>query len=209
MKKRPIIMIAESVRAILAGNKTQTRRVFKNPPESMVGWDEGLIRLKDSQLAPLRFCPYGCPGDRLWVRETTWINGGYVASDAPSFKNEGKRPSIFMRKAVSRITLEILNVRVEKLNDIDNEDALAEGIDPAGYGETVLLLGMNAIPAMSRSIFDFAVQWNKINDRRGFGWHQNPWVWVVEFEALLPDRIEDGRDERMERDSHDRTDPVS
>lgn len=235
MKERPIIMSADSVRAILAGNKTQTRRVFKNPAAGMVGWDRGLMQLKSSNLGPLRFCPYGVPGDRLWIREGwKFLSIGprhfvddpfpcawrYRADDKKAwgpvthdklpkqFNSKKWRSPIYMPRWASRITLGILNIRVERLSDIDNEGALAEGVDKAGHGETVLLLGLNAIPAMSKPIFDFAIMWNKLNKKQGFGWHQNPWVWVVEFAALLPERVEDGRDGRDRSIYNGRAGPV-
>jgi len=151
-QERPILFSGQMVRAILEGRKTQTRRVVKP-----VGRDEGFIVVggydKDPNQWPFRsydgdafddgngcevplVCPYGVPGDRLWVRETWkenippsgWI---YRATDEQAQWSQDKRPwrpSIFMPREASRITLEITEVRVERLQEIGPVDIAAEGV---------------------------------------------------------------------------------
>ncbi len=185
MKERPILFSAPMVKAILAGNKTQTRRIVKD--EAVEG-------------ATARGCPYGTTGDRLWVKETFF--------DARLFKHEplfaamkldyiyradydyreGKRepsviadhhwkPSIFMPRAASRITLEITGVRVERLQDISEDDAKAEGFIPMKIGGTP----QSAIGGETYRD-GYAYLWDGIN---GVGaWAKNPWVWVIAFKKL-------------------------
>jgi hypothetical protein len=152
-------------------------------------------------------CPYG-PGDLLWVRETwaTWrmyddVKPSELSEDVSlwwpangSSRRElhhkpGKnRPSIFMPRWASRITLRVTDVRVERVQDISADDAIFEGAVDAGvvaayeaseyteYGDE------HEIPDMC--IDQFRALWESINGPRGFGWDENPWVWVVEFEMV-------------------------
>lgn len=151
--EKPILFSGEMVNAILAGRKTMTRRVVKNDAH----------------------CPYAS-GDTLWVRETFAVNcvGGqdflfYRADSYPDGDGAPWKPSIFMPRKYSRITLRITDVRVERLQDISEDDAIAEGIEPDPHVSTWL---------------KFALLWNRINEERGFGWDTNPWVWVVRFERV-------------------------
>lgn len=150
MKDRPILFSAPMVRAILEGRKTQTRRAVNgvaDPDEIEVLGDSGEAFMHSGACesfcdyacggAVLK-CPYGIPGDRLWVKETFWkhkqtsfVRHADCASDA-SWKEKGWRkvPSIHMPRWASRITLEIADVRVERLQDISEADAVAEGLDP-------------------------------------------------------------------------------
>lgn len=224
MSERPILFSGEMVRAILAGKKTQTRRVIKPQPQALNdrGWFEyrGKSRGKCTWnafvtkavlgTAPIEeWCPYGQPGDRLWVRETWntvdyevdypgvcirykaseptpgvlrqsedyWISWDIVEKhgDNPdkymdaNFRSDW-RPSIHMPRWASRITLEVTGVRVEQVQDISEADVQAEGCETGSeywYDE-------------------FRKLWNAINDKRGFGWYTNPWVWVVEFRMVRP-----------------------
>lgn len=180
MKERPILFRGEMVRAILSGIKTQTRRVLK-PQPSFVN-QCGIPFYPDGK-GPVdyRDCPYGQPGDRLWVRET-WMKpeGGaldYRAKWTPRDErkmpvHEKWRPSIFMPRWASRITLGITDVRVERLQMITDSDSLAEG---AGH----LYDAEVECPRAG-----FARLWDSINAKRGCGWNTNPWVWVVKFEVL-------------------------
>jgi hypothetical protein len=135
-------------------------------------------------------CPYGQPGDLLWVREThrkiIGQSGGWIETDYRATYQHGERlgdhlgvkpkwtPSIFMPRAASRITLRITEVRVERLHDISPEDAAAEGW--AGPDEA------NSI-ASAYPIGWYARLWESIN---GAGsWDLNPWVWAVSFERVL------------------------
>ena len=186
MKERPILFSGAMVRAILEDRKTQTRRVVK-PPR---GWAEyshcdpfAMPRLRGggtectAESVYDKSAPYGQPGDRLWVRET-WQCGDYFirhpqidqvryrATDAELLH---WRPSIHMPRWASRIQLEITGVRVERLQDISEADAISEGVysDPAA-------------PARD----GFMGLWDSINVSRGFGWAANPWVWVVSFRRI-------------------------
>lgn len=198
MKERPILFSGPMVRAILEGRKTMTRRVVKPQPHEgvdAVEWQDQIIvgmNVPDqSGFAMMRGgvieseairCPYGAPCDRLWVRETFGYpednkeNGiVYRATDQTWDDASTKhcktmlwKPSIFMPRWASRITLEITGVRVERLQDITDADALAEGAchhDP------------RAKDGCYRSAFEGL--WESINGAAS--WDANPFVWVVEF----------------------------
>lgn len=203
MKERPIIMTGESVRAILEGMKTQTRRVIKpQPPQwtwNRYKWDDHCIDVGTVQPCYVK-CPYGSPGDMLWVRET-WrteelddgldgiryktddgfkpIENTAAAADAwieADYAGLGKwRSPIFMPRWASRITLETVSVRVEKLQDIGYMDIIKE-CPP---------YQIDFITMRSRSLEDtFRVVWDSINAKRGYPWSSNPWVWVIEFRRI-------------------------
>lgn len=188
-KERPIIFGSEMVKAILEGRKTQTRRVIKPQPASGVRFSPFVPgQVEDGHGRELR-CPYAV--DRLWVRETwqavhyTGEQTGYkeypgevVQEDyGPKFGLvfpgggwDGRwRPSIFMPRWASRITLEVVSVRVERLQEISDSDARAEGV----------LCDLNCRRP-------FMELWDSINAKRGYGWDSNPWVWVIEFERVTP-----------------------
>lgn len=210
MKERPIIFSAPMVRAILEGQKTQTRRVIKPQPEIVrdpmpTGPVPGsLIRIKlgpghhrflGSENFTNEFCPYGQPGNRLWVRESFWPafrrtenNAGVVYRAnylKPSFldttlysREKIWTSPIYMPRWASRITLEIVAVHVERLQKIAVSDAIAEGIDSDGGDDE----------HRNRSTREnFAISWDALNAKRGFSWESNPWVWVIEFKRLEPD----------------------
>lgn len=174
MKERPILFSGEMVRAILEGRKTQTRRVIRDNLLSRFD-DLNLDSYSDrnpsyetecGQLVLMTdLCPYGQVGDRLWVRET-WAYCPYrdcffYRADNFSEDKFKWKPSIHMIRAASRITLEITGVRVERLQDISEEDAIAEGMNPE----------------LPRAKFRFL--WESINGKGS--WNLNPWVWVIEF----------------------------
>jgi len=212
------------VMAILDGRKTQTRRLVKPQPSDewapVVGADHLIVIDRHGDEQPGRevfgasderegrVCPYGRPGDRLWVRETYYAWGHwtkrfnqkkrreewhfvdetvgaglsyrYEADEKlPRRKRElhevawWKRPAIFMPRAASRITLEITEVRVERLQSISEADALAEGVEA---------LPMETRRGTPRA--DFCALWESIN---GAGsWDANPWLWCVSFRPLAP-----------------------
>jgi len=178
MKERGILFSGAMVRAILSGAKTQTRRVAKD-------WTDDGTRVCREQNAP---CPYGGPGDRLWVRET-WcyacIDHGsaaamgnradYRADHAAGFAPCNPwRPSIHMPRWASRITLEIVAVRVERVQDIDTLGAAAEGTPDLRTTEN----GWDLRDC-------FVHLWDSINGKRpGCAWRANPYVWVVEFRRM-------------------------
>lgn len=205
MIERPILFSGPMVRAIIDGKKTQTRRIAKLTDGGHLKEVGGNRRWhSDDQNARLA-CPYGQPGDRLWVRETwagplipaeRWLVAKGVraferpgfceyAADggpAPEYMDADDRlvcrwtPSIHMPRWASRILLEIVSVRVERLQDIKPDDCIAEGAWPIEKRE--IGRGHEAIDA-------FATLWVRINGPDS--WHANPWVWVIEFEGLCHD----------------------
>ncbi|WP_186028441.1 hypothetical protein [Burkholderia gladioli] len=225
MKERPILFSAPMVRAILEGRKTQTRRVVKHQPPDDVApitvaryhptiidrhgdeapGDEVFGAYSEDGVWGCK-CPYGEPGDRLWVRETWSADFArhypcdrvwYAADDDRRHDIEVRegvrgifspesnlhvpfrwRPSIHMPRAMSRITLEITSVRVERLQDISEADAIAEGIERTSDGFSVD--GGRHFHAV-RARDSFASLWDSLNEERGLGWEANPWVWAIEF----------------------------
>ncbi len=202
--EHPIIFNGEMVRAILGGRKTQTGRVIKLPEHDLLGgeyrleWDDdadcgdgtyrGCLLWHCDQKGgdpEVLGCPFGYPGDRLWVRETfslPLLEPCYrgerdcpqvvYAADGHTDWPTRNRPSIHMPRWASRIDLEITDVRVERVQEISLDDCVAEGvIDPRCAG---------------RSTANFAALWDSINAKRGFGWEANPWVWVIEFRKEKP-----------------------
>jgi hypothetical protein len=172
IKERPILFSAPMVRAILDGRKTMTLRLMVDVEAFLAGDDETVAGC---------FCPYGQPGDRLWVRETFMIHGGeiaFAATDQPLVGCDKWKPSIFMPRLASRITLEVVAVRVERLQDITEHDAELEGAAMREHFEKA----KHGHPLQPHKTA-FAWLWNKINGRDS--WAANPWVWVVEFARLL------------------------
>ncbi len=256
--EKPILFSGEMVRAILAGKKTQTRRVMKTPPERVEessDWWESVpagatlsgvgmsatyefpgsrparwfhfdsltngyiehmrpavgkrptkrraiksamwqrqrhdVKARWSESEVCGLCPYGLPGNRLWVRET-WTPipeakpSGYFTdpkwkdrvafyaadNDRPMWAGDKWRPSIFMPRAASRITLEVVSIRVERVQSISEADAEAEGVD---Y--------IPSAPAALTHRTSFARLWDKINGKRA-PWESNPWVWCITFKRI-------------------------
>jgi len=211
MKERGILFSAPMVRALLDGGKTQTRRPMSKQPgedtdvrvehfhQTVVDkhgdeqpgpeifgawWDMGETGLK---------CPYGAPGDRLWVREAWRTAVGLMDSEPPrnlrpensliryeadganrhgaTFSQGKLRPSLFMPRWASRITLEITDVRVERLGEISEADAVAEGYP--GYG-------VGGVNWSARHWYELL--WLDIN---GAGsWDANPYVWAITFKRI-------------------------
>jgi hypothetical protein len=199
MKERPILFSAPMVKAILGGHKTQTRRVIKPQPEvhtSEKPWGENVkvMQWRDKIDTPLNiapdclrsFCPYGQPGDHLWVRETfSEAHYTYGAENTPSSRIVyradmpntsnflGWKPSIFMPRWASRIMLEITDVRVERVQETSEGDVIAEGIDWAECNHSY-----------SQAIGAYADLWDNINAKRGYSWEINPWVWALTFKRV-------------------------
>ena len=205
MADRPILFSAPMVRALLAGSKTQTRRPLKIQPLDILPmqgdaagreWVALMTRDPEPKGTVLR-CRYGVPGDRLYVRET-WqaVNGNdrarhivthpapdrgwieYAATprdDEPAYK---WRPSIHMPRWASRITLEVTAVRVERLQDISEADAIAEGVnvhsDHHGKPRTSIYSPVQAYHDL----------WESINGPGS--WDANPFVWVISFLRTAP-----------------------
>ena len=192
VKERPMLFNGTMVRALFDGSKTQTRRIMKPQPVFESGYDAphedeiGIFWKADSSLACiddlLKLCPHGQPGGRIWVRETFADIGCRLTyradeDDGAHCKVERWIPSIHMPRADSRILLEIVSVRVERLNDCRDADARAEGT-PGGHG-VIPSYNYNATPSEHYSHL-----WESIN---GAGsWAANPWVWVIEFKRVTP-----------------------
>lgn len=215
-KERPMLFSAPMVLAILDGRKTQTRRVIKlaefgrsDTPgyfwtfrDKRGLWND--YRLTDALAAD--HCPYGQPGDRLWVREAiirrpdaarcqTWVlyaADGHIAGQVHGcdLQRERRFPAIHMPRWASRITLEITGVRVERLNDISQEDALAEGIREhrlpfAGPDGISMWSAEEEWPALvfgDDPRMAFAALWQSIHGPGS--WDANPWVWAISFRHL-------------------------
>lgn len=206
MRERPILFNGDMVRAILEGRKTVTRRlVDPQPPvgHQWHGWIVESSNRKDEGKASWAacegslahdahrvHCPFGRPGDRLWVRET-FVGGQngtairYRATEPDWPAGQGThwpwRPSIHMPRWASRILLEVTAVRVERLQDITEEQAQAEGADP------IHLDGLTAsdITALDLEWADPATPYRngfrRLWESLGGDWDANPWVWVIEF----------------------------
>ena len=194
MTEKPILFSAPMVRAIIEGRKTQTRRLVKqkqNPHDFFCGINDSRddpynYGLEDPEVMgafitlPEQRCPYGRIGDHLWVRESMWRNKetkeslGYVADDERKYQNNKtikKIPSIHMPRVCSRITLEITDRRVERLQDITQADACAEG---------VLLTSWEACDSFNTTPErQFCKLWKDINGPES--WDKNPFVWLIEF----------------------------
>lgn len=231
--ERPILFSGPMVRAILEGRKTQTRRVLKYYAPAVkpcdFDKDEALVEFERIASGPMQGqrywmpCPYGKPGERLWVREG-WqevhpcqIDDGRFSiegragipgpppvdyrvvyrADGPYFqlhhienfpyrarglsldtaglpecKYTGWITPIHMPRWACRLVLEVTAVRVERLQNISSDDAIAEGIEPSDVGEA------REEAALNRA--DYAELWDAINAKRA-PWKSNPWVWMVEF----------------------------
>ena len=240
MKETGITFTGESPRAILEGRKTQTRRVrgLEDVNKNPASWELHRLGALDymtrkpfkgrfgatfhsTKIEPRtlsvcpQVCPYGQPGDRLWVRHAFWFyestganpgnrhvwdeftrvsrwRSGEIAKDVEPDTGEGslyvRKRSIHMARWASRITLEILKVRVERVQDISEEDAKAEGIK--------LISGHKWCPPGKLPPLEsdewktvtykmgFEWLWDSINAKRGFSWGVNPWVWVIEFKKV-------------------------
>jgi hypothetical protein len=188
VKERPILMSAPMVLAILDGRKTQTRRVVKGR----------MLEIVAARMAGYPFdrivCPYGLPGDRLWVKESFRLRADqdHISPSQDPWKSRvwceatgngevpsgcgggiGRlRSSIHMPRWASRIDLEITEVRVQRLQDITEAEALAEGLLPHGK--------LGALSAQDH----FQLLWYEINGEAS--WQLNPWVWALTFRRVKP-----------------------
>ncbi|KVO95518.1 hypothetical protein WL21_32680 [Burkholderia ubonensis] len=226
MTERPILFSGPMVRAILDGRKTQTRRVaiskrscidfIGGGPKDGPDWNDPACwgfedantgvwwALRGDDQCRQLPCPHGEPGDRLWVRETTYDveRNGYVGpvfvesdegahaaawgwgeSDDPDYIEPyelRKRPAIHMPRSMARITLEITGVRAERLQSISEPDARAEGVTIEDHHMRGYCAGAYWPPSI-RAFHDL---WDRLNAARGQGWDMNPWVWVVDFRRI-------------------------
>lgn len=191
MKERPILFNGAMVRAILDGSKTQTRRAMKPQPSNVINqlfiWKDNAT--PQDELTAL--CPYGQPGDLLYVREALRMvpgqppddgtlpvisiydaDGSLTPADAWPWRRS-YLPPMHCPKGLSRILLKITGVRVERLQDISDDDCRAEGC--AG--------GQGSIPGYQYSATPSEHFWY-IWESTGGNWDANPWVWVVEFRRV-------------------------
>lgn len=224
-------MSAKSVDDIWADLKTQTRRVVK--PFKLTGKKMGEVtrvwalpndpcgfacryvygkppRSEGYAESPIR-CPYGVPGDLLWVRET-WAAQPCYDNLKPNDIPEGgartdllyecgpsqrivdgyhlRRKARHMPRWAARLWLRVVMVGVERVQDITDEDAIAEGIerctwcDQSGKYEHPDYQTIEKCPECYGAIAAFASLWNTLNAKRGFSWDSNPWVWVIGFERV-------------------------
>lgn len=214
MRERPILFSGPMVRAILDGAKTQTRRALlhKGAPVHQARTSGAWRRLHDGLWYWLREdgevigggvrCPYGQPGDRLWVREAWGLNQrlGYAPdtkrpvsarslhfrATAPDADVGCWRPSIHMPRWASRLTLDVVSVRVERLQALSDEDIAAEGVT-AEIAETLVRTTPGALRKLGEvyhsrladPLYRWHVAWTLINGRES--WDANPWVWALTF----------------------------
>jgi hypothetical protein len=194
MNEKPILFSTPMVQAILAGRKTMTRRIVKiqpylfDPHGDAKTWVwkhiAGLRPYLSKEM--VKHCPYGTPGDHLWVRET-WAGGEdygtiiYKASGTPLPKHTGARwhPSIHMFRRFSRITLEVTGVRVERLQEITEDDAWKEGVHELVDKKRPYIDKWGGTPAKAA----FSNLWESINGKK-YPWGSNPFVWVIEFSRI-------------------------
>lgn len=194
MKEIPLLFSSPMVLATLADLKTKTRRtskldiINKSPDDwEFLSFADGKYHFKNkltNRLFSVK-CPYGQVGDRLWVRETWQMHPSWNAFSPSRITNhncvyytatdgiieESKvRPSIHLPRWASRLTLEVVSIKVERLNDITEADAMAEGVGTEG--EEGFATHWKA----------FSTLWDSINGEGS--WDANPWVWVVEFKRL-------------------------
>lgn len=214
MKETPILYKPGMVVAVRNDRKTHTRRLnglgkINESPDiyTVTGYDSSgkAWFLDNSGNFTSLQCPYGGMGDRLWVREAWSVPAMFdrkkpsdldphemevfdcVRYHADGVTSDGKtRVSIHMPRWASRINLEIVNVRIERVNDITEEDAKAEGVDwlhPESevYYKDYLLRTLQGCQTAKESFYTL---WDSINKENGYGWGVNPWVWVVEFRRV-------------------------
>lgn len=232
MNTHPVLMDTESIVGIRDGRKTQTRRLVKPQPEfgaqyATKGFTKPCLLHEDKVGNPIgtHTCPYGEPGDLLWVREAwrfVWCEdddsrieyraGGWVEADihnSPGLTNKEAelefagetykpqwRPSIYMRRKASRLTLEVVSVRVERVQAISDNDAYAEGVEMV-RGPRSPRWGVPGLAPRFKHYLNpmfnggsgvgvqhsFQTRWDSINSKRA-PWASNPWVFVIEFKPI-------------------------
>jgi len=208
MKEHPILMSTPMVQAILDGRKRMTRRIIKKQPPTRQGplpygfgyWTHIATLWFFPNVAPyIRIkCPYNQIGSKLWVRET-FMPCAITGEEIYLYKADGElnnplielmekqtwKPSIYMPHAASRITLEITDIRVERLQEITEEDAINEGViknDLAPYYGYKDYLNKQNDYGCGTAVQSFRSLWESIN---GIGsWESNQWVWVISFKRI-------------------------
>ncbi len=194
MKERPILFSGPMVRAILSGKKTQTRRVAEMLLDGETTADG--VTTAGYEVDHRKGWGRANPGDRLWVKESIrrdgeplgderWCPSVFIADGSPTkadcwpWKNKAL-PSIHMPRGLCRIVLEVTGVRVDRLNDITEDDAKAEGVEPFKYdpeGDC-----WTARRDVHRSAFEYL--WNELHGWEPNAYATNPWVWVVSFKRI-------------------------
>lgn len=215
MKERPILFCTALVPEILADRKTVTRRLVRTPfvvdehPVTGQPWPlhPSYVNGGDDEGEPLA-CPFGAPGDRLWVREAFRASASdpkaiHYSASVSEYERREKgpwKPSIHMPRWACRLTLDVVSVRVERLQDITADDVIAEGIKlpatdhdcPPGKVIPLVRIGspyLKAHPdvkcwkASDFWLSQFACTWDDINAKRA-PWDSNPWVWRIEFKRV-------------------------
>lgn len=239
-KERPILFSGDMVRALLAGTKSQTRRLLGQFDTLHAGWPGkkveecgepevcAHVHTSDGHHVRSLACPYGQPGDRLWVRETFHVTAAcdavYRADYPANATSRGMEnipaeadvrwtPSIHMPRWASRLTLEVTEVRVQRLQEISEEDAKAEGVAPVvsehwtaydpeteGYpsfgvepdAEMIASRRLENVrhhgpTTISTATDQFRLLWDSLNGSRpGASWADSPWVWAVSFRVVRP-----------------------
>jgi hypothetical protein len=211
MKEKPILFSTPMVKALMEGRKTQTRRVVK--PQPIIDIESGRVFTGHvpAKRSPYdinnwrepfaeQYCPYGQPGDLLWVREAFMpplsygtVTGYLFKADYEGLKEAKWKPSIHMPKGAARIRLRITEVRVERLKDITEEDTLAEGVASKGpsynskWEENYPIRFKDYKNPCDMYIFRYGIEsfaslWQSINGPES--WESNPFVWVVKFEVV-------------------------
>ena len=206
MTERVITFSGEMVRAILEGHKTQTRR----PIEGLHGYthvcarpinEEGNVwqlNSEDQSYAIVR-CPYGKVGDRLWVKEKYVLSSANQPVYEADCRDKGGNlwtsiksdpsdvdwfPARAMSKCFSRITLEITNIKVERVQDITESDAIKEGFNISGwipsYSDPDNLSGAETLTSRD----NLRIGWDSLYIKKGFGWKINPWAWAISFRRI-------------------------
>lgn len=192
MKQRPILFSTSMVQAILAGQKTQTRRMVKPYCGDLVHMGIDLQTGKHTWIdASGRYytCPYGHAFDELWVRETwrMWQSGEVIyKADHTDEKRSIWKPSIHMPRSASRISLELTKVHAERVQWITEADCLAEGIQRCTKDGELYKYGWDGLPWTDWKLNGKAAYralWESINGPKS--WAGNPWVWVLTFERKL------------------------
>ena len=221
MSDHPILFSAPMVRAILAGTKTQTRRVMRPQPTELTADELGRkrpavpVRVCGKTVTGLKPCPYGVPGDRLYVKEATWIwckktRNGLTPTGRNKYRYEpvGQhvvycadddkptdpidtdpthcwryKPARFMPRWAVRTWIDVVSVRAERVQEIAEDDAMAEGVAPWAPKSSLLASLGRPGGSYRNGLHEL---WDSINADRGYPWADNPWVWVLEFRRVKP-----------------------
>lgn len=204
MNEHPIIFSCDEVNAILEGRKTQARRVIKPQPvcdlvvqhgdQWLMSYDGCCAEDIDKRIK----CPYGTCGDRLWVKEpfskcgcrackAAWPNKtkhNVIYKVSNQMADINFCSPIFMPRWASRITLEITDIKVERVQDITEEDARAEGVNDGGCLNCGNKEPCGCTSPNPNARDSFIFLWDSTNAKRGYGWLSNPWVWKIEFRLV-------------------------